>query len=96
MIDQRQLIGQVAAKNGIRLEPDDPAFALVTLNEAVLQDASAALTQEIRQVSQQLYGITGEDGAQGRQSTRSGCEDRCSRVAARTELRHRKSQPESE
>ena len=50
MIDQKQLIGQVAAKNGIRLEPDDPAFALLTLNEAVLQDASAALTQEIRQV----------------------------------------------
>src|SRR5215211_1840199 len=50
MIDQKQLIGRVAAKNGIRLEPDDPAFALVTLNEAVLQDASAALTQEIRQV----------------------------------------------
>ena len=50
MVDQKQLIGQVAAKNGIRLEPDDPAFALVTLNEAVLQDASAALTQEIRQV----------------------------------------------
>ena len=50
MIDQKQLIGHVAAKNGIRLEPDDPAFALVTLNEAVLQDSSAALTHEIRQV----------------------------------------------
>jgi Transcriptional activator TraM len=50
MIDQRELIGHVAAKNGIRLEPDDPAFALVTLNEAVLQDASAALTQDLRQV----------------------------------------------
>jgi Transcriptional activator TraM len=50
MIDQRQLIGHVAAKNGIRLEPDDPAFALVTLNEAVLQDASSALMQEMRQV----------------------------------------------
>src|SRR3954454_14052065 len=50
MIDQQQLIGKVAAKNGIRLEPDDPAFALVTLNEAVLQDASATLTQEIREV----------------------------------------------
>ena len=49
MIDQKQLIGHVAAKNGIRLEPDDPAFALVTLNEAVLQEASAALTQDIRQ-----------------------------------------------
>lgn len=44
------MIGQVAAKNGIRLEPDDPAFALVTLNEAVLQDALASLTQDIRQV----------------------------------------------
>ena len=38
MIDQKRLIGEVAAKNGIRLEPDDPAFALVTLNETVLQD----------------------------------------------------------
>lgn len=50
MIDQQQLIGHVAAKNGIRLEPDDPAFALVTLNEVVLQGASEALTQELRQM----------------------------------------------
>jgi hypothetical protein len=48
MIDQKRLIGEVAAKNGIRLEPDDPAFALVTLNEIVLQDTVAALTQEMR------------------------------------------------
>ena len=48
MIDQQRLIGEVAAKNGIRLEPDDPAFALVTLNEIVLQDTVAALTHEIR------------------------------------------------
>ena len=48
MIDQKRLIGEVAAKNGIRLEPDDPAFALVTLNEIVLQDTVAALTHEIR------------------------------------------------
>lgn len=49
MIEQQELIGRVAAKNGIRLEPDDPAFALVTLSEAVLQDASATLTKEIQQ-----------------------------------------------
>jgi hypothetical protein len=55
MIDQQHLIGHVAARNGIRLEPDDPAFALVTLNEAVLQEASATLTDEIRQV---LNGFT--------------------------------------
>jgi hypothetical protein len=48
MIDQKRLIGEVAAKNGIRLEPGDPAFALITLNEIVLQDTVAALTLEIR------------------------------------------------
>ena len=48
MIDQKRLIGEVAAKNGIRLEPGDPAFALVTLNEMVLQDTVATLTQELR------------------------------------------------
>lgn len=55
MIDQNRLIGQVAAKNGIRLEPNDPAFVLVTLNEAVLQDAAANLTKDIRQT---LDGFT--------------------------------------
>jgi hypothetical protein len=50
MIDQQELIGKVAARNSIRLEPGDPAFALVTLNEAVLQDAVKTATEEIRQV----------------------------------------------
>jgi len=48
MVDHKRLIGEVAAKNGIRLDPDDPAFALVTLNEIVLQDTVATLTQEVR------------------------------------------------
>ncbi len=38
MLDVKRLIGEVAAQNGIRLEPGDPAFALVTLNQLVLEE----------------------------------------------------------
>lgn len=40
MLDVKRLIGEVAAQNGIRLEPDDPAFALVTLNQLVLEETA--------------------------------------------------------
>jgi len=32
MQDVKRLISEVAAQNGIRVEPDDPLFALVTIN----------------------------------------------------------------
>ncbi|MBX6329770.1 MAG: hypothetical protein IRY89_14470 [Pseudolabrys sp.] len=46
-MDVEKLIGEVAARNGIRIEPDDPAFALVTLNQLVLEDAVKILVREI-------------------------------------------------
>ena len=53
MLDVKRLIAEVSAQNGIRLEPNDPAFALVTLNQLVLEETvqrvldqiSATLTQ---------------------------------------------------
>ena len=48
MIDVNRLIGEVAARNGIRVEPGDPAFALVTLNQLVLEEAARRLTEEVR------------------------------------------------
>lgn len=48
MIDVNRLIGEVAARNGIRVEPGDPAFALVTLNQLVLEEAARQLTEELR------------------------------------------------
>jgi len=48
MIDVNRLIGEVAARNGIRVEPGDPAFALVTLNQLVLEEATRQLTEEVR------------------------------------------------
>lgn len=48
MIDIKRLIGEVAARDGIRVEPGDPAFALVTLNQLVLEDAAEQIREYIR------------------------------------------------
>jgi hypothetical protein len=48
MIDVQRLIGEVAARNGIRVEPGDPAFALVTLNQLVLEDAIKQIGEHIQ------------------------------------------------
>jgi len=49
MFDVKQLIGEVAAQNGIRLEPDDPLFALVTLNQIVLEQSMKEFQDELQQ-----------------------------------------------
>ena len=38
MTDRKRMIGEVAARHGIRLEEDDPAFLLVTLAELAMQE----------------------------------------------------------
>ena len=48
MIDIQRLIGEVAARNGIRVEPGDPAFALVTLNQLLLEDAVKQIGEHIQ------------------------------------------------
>jgi len=47
MYDVKQLITEVRARNGIRVEPDDPIFALVTLNELVLEQVARRVSEEI-------------------------------------------------
>lgn len=47
MIDIKRLIAEVAARDGIRVEPGDPAFALVTLNQLVLEDAAEQIREHI-------------------------------------------------
>jgi hypothetical protein len=38
-MDVKRIIAEVAAQNGIRVEADDPVFALVTINKLVLEEA---------------------------------------------------------
>ena len=49
-----RLIGEVASRYGIRLDPDDPAFALVALNELALEDAVEKLTVRMKVVATDL------------------------------------------
>jgi hypothetical protein len=48
MQDVKRLISEVAAQNGIRVEPDDPLFALVTINRIVLEEATQELQDQIQ------------------------------------------------
>lgn len=48
MLDAKHLISEVAARNGIRIDEDDPAFCLVTLNQVILEDVTAKVVGEIR------------------------------------------------
>jgi len=38
--DTKRMISEVAAENGIRVEPGDPLFALVTMNRMVFEEAA--------------------------------------------------------
>lgn len=49
-----RLIGEVASRYGIRLDPDDPAFALVALNQLALEDAVEQLTARIKAIAAEL------------------------------------------
>ena len=48
MMDTKRLIAEVAARNGIRIDPDDPAFALVTLVQLVLEESSRQINDDVR------------------------------------------------
>ena len=63
MIDVHRLIGEVAARNGIRVEPGDPAFALVTLNQLVLEEAIVQIREHIRSGHRRVHGGGAQDGS---------------------------------
>jgi hypothetical protein len=41
MPDVKRMISEVVAENGIRVEPGDPLFALVTMNRMVLEESAS-------------------------------------------------------
>ncbi len=47
--DVRMLAAQVFERHGIALKEDDPAFALVTLNELILRKLTSELLSEVNQ-----------------------------------------------
>jgi hypothetical protein len=45
--DKKRLSGEIAARYGIRIDENDPAFAVANLSQHALAKASAALVKEI-------------------------------------------------
>ena len=52
--DVKALIGEVAARHGITLRPDDPAFALVTVNQLVLEQTMMELIGRTQQITNEF------------------------------------------
>lgn len=48
MLDKERIIAEVAARNGIRIERDDPIFAVLTVTQMALDDAGDQLEERIR------------------------------------------------
>jgi hypothetical protein len=48
MLDVKRLISEVAARNGIRIDEDDPAFCLVTMNQVMLEEMASKIVDEVR------------------------------------------------
>jgi hypothetical protein len=48
-MDRKRLIGEVAARHGVRLEEDDPAFLLVTIAEIAITDAQNQFLEAVAQ-----------------------------------------------
>lgn len=48
-MDRKRLIGEVAARHGVRLEEDDPAFLLVTIAEIAIRDAQNQFLEAVAQ-----------------------------------------------
>ena len=54
MPDVKRLIAEVANRNGIRLDPDDPAFCIVTLNQLLLEEAGEKFAAEVRKATKEF------------------------------------------
>jgi hypothetical protein len=59
MIDVERLLAEALAKHGIRLDPNDPAVVLVTLNRLVLEDTSKGLVAEMRKATSEFEQAAG-------------------------------------
>ena len=56
--DREALIAEVAKRHKILLDPDDPAFALITINEMVLSRAVAIVEAKLQETEQRLGQIS--------------------------------------
>src|SRR5437870_2105033 len=52
VVDRKELIAKVAARHGIRIDEEDPAFYVASLNEFALDEATTKIVERIQGASQ--------------------------------------------
>lgn len=55
-MDIKNLIGEIAARHQLRVEPDDPIFVLVTANELILREAMERFDRQLRTAMTDFVG----------------------------------------
>jgi len=58
-IDTERLLTEALRKHGIRLDPDDPAVVLVTLNRLVLEDVAESVAADIGKATREFETAAG-------------------------------------
>jgi len=53
-LDPKQLAAKVSVEHGIRVDPDDPIMAVVTLNRLVLEQAANEIVEEVRSATREF------------------------------------------
>ena len=60
MPDMKRMISEVAAENGIRVEPGDPLFALVTMNRMVFEESAQRYYESQPTADRGIQGVDEE------------------------------------
>jgi hypothetical protein len=53
-LDLKELAAKVSVEHGIRVDPDDPIMAVVTLNRLVLEQATNKIVEEVRAATREF------------------------------------------
>jgi hypothetical protein len=53
-LDLKELAAKVSVEHGIRVDPDDPIMAVVTLNRLVLEQATSEIVDEVRAATREF------------------------------------------
>ena len=83
-IDRQKIIGLVAEKNGIRVEKDDPVFAVATICQAYLEEAGRQIEASMRERLSEFEVAVAKVQTRAGQLVTAECNDRVASI--RSEL----------
>jgi hypothetical protein len=82
--DVKRLAAEISVQHGIRVDPDDPMMAVVTLNRLVLEQAVGEIVERLQAATRDFQDAT--EKIQLRAGSRLAREVRDSAIALREEL----------